>query len=139
MEETYLVLMLREKETGFLDKEINAYKINECEEYLVNIFAEEDDRGEILVYVKLTLDKDCEDWEFDAIYDYYDESIFNDISLSFTEVEESFNPTWEIVFKYIEDDKEMEKFILDILLKHKKELEDVYNTIADKKDEYMEL
>ncbi len=138
MEETYLVLMLREKATGFLDKEINAYKINENEEYLVNIFAEEEE-GEIFVHAKLSLEGDCQDWEFDAIYDYYDESIFKDKCISFQEVEGSYNPTWEIVFKYIDDDREMEAFILNILSTHKKDLDDVYLTIKDKKDEYVEL
>lgn len=135
MEETYLVLMLKDKKTGFLEKELNAYKITENEDLIVNIFASEEEEG-LIVHLKITTDRDCLDWEFDAIYDYYDNEIFGDMILSFSEDEEVYNPTFLITFKYIEDDMLMTEFIQKILNMHKNELLDVYKVIAEKEEEY---
>lgn len=135
MEDTYLVLMLKDKKTGFLDKELNAYKILENEDLIVNIFATEEENN-LIVHLKITTDRDCLDWEFDAIYDYYDNEIFSDMILSFEEVTEVYNPTFELTFKYLENDIDMEEFIQKILNIHKTELLDVYNTIKEKEGDY---
>ncbi len=136
MEETFLVLMLKDKETGFLDREISSYKIGENENLIVNIFATEEDSDKIIVHLKITTDKDCEDWEFDAIYDYYDNEIYNGMINSFNEETEVYNPTFKLTFDYDSDDDKMEEFIKHILDLHKKELLDVYETIKDKEEEY---
>ncbi len=135
MEETFLVLMLKDKETGFLDRELSAYKIGENENLIVNIFATEEE-DKTIVHLKITTDKDCEDWEFDAIYDYYDNEIFNGLVLSFSEETEVYNPTFLLTFELIEDDDKMENFINKILLLHKNELYDVYEAIKEKEEEY---
>ncbi len=135
MEETYLVLMLKDKETGFLEKELSAYKIGENEDLIVNIFAAEED-DKLVVYLKVTTDKDCEDWEFDAIYDYYDNEIYKDLIISFEEETEVYNPTFLLKFDYNDDDNEMEDFIKKLLKLHKNELVDVYNVISEKEEEY---
>ncbi len=135
MEETFLVLMLKDKETGFLDKELSAYKIGENENLIVNIFATEE-TDKTIVHLKITTDRDCEDWEFDAIYDYYDNEIFNELVLSFNEETEVYNPTFLLTFEFIEDDDKMESFIKKILELHKAELCDVYKAIEDKEEEY---
>ncbi len=136
MEETFLVLMLKDKETGFLDREISSYKIGENEDLIVNIFATEENDEKIIVHLKITTDKDCEDWEFDAIYDYYDNEIYNGMISSFSEETEVYNPTFKLTFDYDSDDDKMEEFIKNILDLHKKELFDVYETIKDKEEEY---
>ncbi len=135
MEETFLVLMLKDKETGFLDRELSAYKIGDNEDLIVNIFAQEEDEKTI-VYLKITTDRDCEDWEFDAIYDYYDNEVFKDLVLSFSEETEVYNPTFLLTFEYNNNDSKMEDFIKNLLNIHKTELLDVYNAIKDKQEDY---
>ena len=136
MEETLIVIMLKDKETGFLDKEIASLKVEENDGLIYNTFAQEEDNGEICVYMKITCDKDVEDWEFDAIYDYYDaEPILGEVD-SIEEEDECYNPTWNIKFKFIDNVEEMEEKVKKILNIHKKELESVYETISDKRDEY---
>ena len=135
MEETLIVIMLKDKETGFLDKELGSYKIDENEQLIFNTYAVENEDG-IVVHMKITCDKDVEDWEFDAIYDYYDpEEILKEV-ISFSEEEDCYNPTWDASFKFIDDISEMERKIKKILEIHKKELNSVYEAIADKRDEY---
>jgi len=135
MEESLIVIMLKDKETGFLDKEIASLKIEENENLIYNTFAvEEDDK--CVVYMKITCDRDVEDWEFDAIYDYYDaEPILEEVT-EIEEEDECYNPTWNIKFDFIDDIEEMEEKVKKILSVHKNELESVYETVSDKKDEY---
>ena len=119
-----------------MDKEIASLKVEENDSLIYNTFAQEEDDGEIYVYMKITCDKDVEDWEFDAIYDYYDaEPILEEVD-SIEEEDECYNPTWNIRFKFIDNAEEMEEKVKKILNIHKKELESVYKTISDKRDEY---
>ena len=71
------------------------------------------------------------------VFDYYDTDIFKEYA-DYIKEEENYNPTWEIVFDYIENIDELEKKIIKILDVHKNELKDVYETIKDKEDEYNE-
>ncbi len=135
--DTVIVIMLKNKESGFLEKEIGNYTIEENEKFIVNVFAVEEENG-IKVHLKLTVDRDVEDWEFDAIYDYYDEETVKTEVLEVLEVEDCYNPTWEIIFDFIDSQKGMEDKLDRILECHRKELEDVYEVIKDKKEEYME-
>ncbi len=130
MEETVIVVMLKNKDTGFLEKEICSLDIDKNEEYIVNIFLMDNK-----IYMRLSTGRDVEDWEYTAVYDYYDTECFKDIA-QVSEADDDYNPTWEISFDYDEDvvkTQEMVKKILDI---HTKELNDVFETIADKESEY---
>lgn len=137
MEETLIVVMLREKNSGFYFKEIGAYNINEHEELLVNINADEID-NEIIVNMRVTIDKEVEDWEFNAIYDYYDTETVKSVHsvISMEEIDDSFDPTWEIKLHFDDNDEVVEKTINDILDKHHSELLSVYEEIKDKEEDY---
>lgn len=136
MEETFIVLMLRNEKTGFLEKELNSYKIDEEENTIVNMYAKEENNAYV-VHLKLSTPREVEDWEFDAIYDYYDGSLFDKLISDFFEVEDCYNPTWELVFEYIEDDNHMLEKINDILQIHKSEILDVLEEIKLHREEYI--
>ncbi|MDE6357263.1 MAG: hypothetical protein K2L15_01590, partial [Eubacteriales bacterium] len=98
-----------------------------------------EDSEEILkLYLKITTKEDVQDWEYNAIYDYYDTSIFEGIALDTIENEEEYNPTWEVILKYIDDEFELEKIINKVLFLHKKELDEVFSIISNKKGEYVD-
>jgi hypothetical protein len=135
MEETVIVIMLKDSKTGFLEKELGCYKITEDENLIYNTYAVED--GEkTKVFMKLTTDREVEDWEFEAIYDYYDNEIISPFVTSIEEDTECYNPTWCITFDFVSNIEEMEEKIGSILKLHKQELQSVYEAIADKRDEY---
>lgn len=146
MEETFIVVMLKEKESGFYVKELGTYAISEHIDYLVNINAEEvegdnkDDNEKIIVSMKVMYDKEILDWEFSAIYDYYDTNTlkFNKNIIDCIEVEDCFEPTWEISFYFSDNDEEIEALIHEILEKHHGEILDVLEIIKDKEEEYKE-
>lgn len=136
MEDTVIVIMSKNKQTGFLEKEIGSYTINENDNLIVNTYAIENN-GSYDIHIKISTDKDIEDWEFNAIYDYYDDTNIKSKVISIEEVEDCYNPTWEIVFKFIDSQEIMNEEIKNILHCHKNELLDVYNIIKDKKEEYI--
>ena len=135
MEETVIVIMLKDKETGFLEKELGSYKVSKNEGLIYNTYAvEEEDKT--VVYMKLTIDRDVEDWEFEAIYDYYDNETISSLISSIEEEQDCYNPTWIVSFDFNDDVQKMEENIDNILELHVQELTSVYEVIIDKRNEY---
>ncbi|MDD4844292.1 MAG: hypothetical protein PHU31_08165 [Anaerotignum sp.] len=137
MEDTVIVVMLKDKETGFLEKELGSYSFSEDVGMVYNIYAQEAEEGKKIV-LRLSCNKEIEDWEYDAIYDYYDMEPLAAIVESVEEEDGHYNPVWVIRFPFSDAYEEMEKKISDIINTHKNELLSVYDAIADKKDDYIE-
>ncbi|TCO74561.1 DUF6762 family protein [Marinisporobacter balticus] len=135
MESFSVILMEKNKESGLLEKEIENYTITNHGNLIERIYMMHEDEKD-LVYVRITTDKDVEDWEFSAILDYYDEDILKDVALSCKEIDETYNPTWEVILAFIPTHEDMQKKLEDLLNKHKHTLDQVYDTIKDKKEEY---
>lgn len=136
-EETFIVIMLKDKETGFLDKELGCYALDDKYGLIYNTYAAEED-GKLYVYMKLTCGRDVEDWEYDAIFDYYDPETVAPEVISVCEEDGDYNPVWVVKFEFTDSIELMEEKMKKLLELHKKELDSVYETIADKKDEYCE-
>ena len=137
MDDTVIVIMLKDNNTGFLEKELGSYSLSEDAGMIYNIYAEAAEEGKRVV-LRLTCNKDIEDWEYDAIFDYYDTEALSAVTDSVVEEDGHYNPIWVVQFPYSEIHDEMEKIISNILEIHKMELLSVYDAIADKKDDYSE-
>jgi len=137
MEDTLIVIMLKNNSTGFLETEIGSYNLGINENLVVNAYATQQD-NKYKIHLKISTDKDVEDWQFNAIYDYYDDETIKNLVDDIFEVDDCYNPTWEVVFDFIDSHKQMEQKLNDILNCHKKELLDVYETIKNKKDDYID-
>ncbi|MGE4214378.1 MAG: DUF6762 family protein [Anaerotignaceae bacterium] len=135
MEETVIVIMLKDSKTGFLEKELGCYKISENENLIYNAYALEEE-GKTQVCMRITTDREVEDWEFEAIYDYYDSETILPFVTSIEEDGDCYNPTWCITFDFIDNIEEMEEKIGNIIKLHQQELQSVYEAISDKRDEY---
>ena len=135
MEETFIVIMLKNKETGFFEKELGSYAVEDEDGLICNAYAL-DEGGRTEVYIKLTTGKDVEDWEYDAVFDYYDPETVMAEADSVEEEDGGYNPVWVCEFKLMADVEAMENKTKKLLELHKKELVSVYETIADKRDEY---
>lgn len=136
--DTVLVIMLKDKHTGFLEKEITSLNIKQNENLIVNLFVQHDDFDNLELHLKLSMDKDVLDWEYYAIYDYYDISVFDGVVNNIIEIDNLYNPTWELIFDYIDNKIEMENKISRILDIHLNEINNVYSAIKDKESEYKE-
>lgn len=133
--DTVFVIMLKDKKTGFLEKELGSLSLTENDNYIVNMFVMEQEQGEKL-YIRLSTGRDVADWEYSAIYDYYDSQALEELGAVVEEADDDYNPVWQIVIDYNGDMAETEKMVSDILLIHHNEMEDVFEAIKNKESEY---
>ncbi len=134
--DTVIVIMQKNKKTGLFEKELQTLNIYKYDQFILNIYALERENNKIYLNLKLTTDKDVLDWEYNAIYDYYDMDIFKELGYEIIECDEEYNPTWEISFEYIDNNQEITNIVNNILEIHNKELTEVFNIIVDKEGEY---
>lgn len=134
--DTVVVIMLKDSTTGFLDKELCSLSLNKNEEYIINVYVTEENSAQRLLHLRLSTERDVLDWEYSAIFDYYDSERFNGKVIKVLEIEDYYNPAWELVLDYIDDTIEIEAQVEELLELHRAELEDVYSVIADKESEY---
>ena len=138
MEDTVIVIMLKDKETGFLEKELSSYNVSLNENLIYNTYATEKEDGSIEVFMRLTCDRELSDWEYDAVFDYYDDEVLKPYVSSIEENDDFFNPCWDIAFEFLDNQHEMEEKIDKLLTLHRDELLSVYEAIADKRNDYID-
>lgn len=136
MKDTVIVIMQKEAETGFLEKELGAYSVQEETDLLFNIYAEGDEEKKVVM--RLTCDRELQDWEYDAVYDYYDTETVGELVDSIEEEDGHFDPVWVVTFPFTEEQSEMEEMLTEIIRAHQEELFSVYEAIKDKEDDYRE-
>ena len=130
-QETVFVIMLKNKETGFLEKELGSLNINKNDEYIVNLFVLKEDDGEKL-HLRISTDRDVEDWEYGAIFDNYNYDSYGDNVIEIDEIDNDYNPVWEIVIDYDDNLSVVEERVAEILDIHSNELKRVYEEIKEK-------
>lgn len=135
MEAMVIMLMEKDATTGFLSKEVGSFTVEQHGELIEGIFMLEKE-GKKMVHLRLTTHRDVEDWEFSALYDFYEPEVFGEQIADFIELEDHFNPTWEIIFEFFHNQDKMEDMLNFLLKKHHEELERIYPIIEDKKDDY---
>ncbi len=133
--ETIYVIMLKDAKTGFLEKELCSITLSAHDEYIVNLYAAETDSG-MTLNIRLSTGRDVSDWEYDAIYDYYDPSALEENGVSVTEMTDDYNPVWLAALPFDEDNAQ--QAVENVLKLHHAELADVFETIKDKESEYTE-
>ena len=131
MDYSSLILMEKDKETGFVVKEIGSYNVSEGAEYIKSFYVLDDK-----VYIKFDTNKDVEEWEYSAIYDVFNMNLFEEEGFEIEEVEDEYNPTYLVKFKY-EDNREYisEKLALWIDL-IEEAMEKAFSDIEGKEEEY---
>ena len=110
-----------------------------------------DESGEedsITIRLTLTLPGDFLDWEYNAIYDYYDAGIFDDTGVAIAEIEDETedlaegldtdNPAWVVSFPYTEGlgESKLADKIIGILNLHAREIAAVLEDIKDAEGDY---
>lgn len=131
MQFSSLVLMERDKETNQFVRELGSYETGEGAEFVTKLYYD----GELINLFFDTKD-DVEEWEFSAIYDYFNEDIFTAKGYSIEVVDDEFNPTWVVKFKYSEDHMAVREAIIEICELVKQEINTAFEKIKDKEEEY---
>lgn len=134
MDETVIVIMLKDETTGFLEKELDSYTLPENSELIFSVYAEgQEDKTVVL---RLTCGRALEDWEFEAVYDYYDTEPVGALVDEIAEEDGHYEPVWTVRFPFEPEREKMEEKLSGILEAHKTELLSVYEAIRDKEDDY---
>lgn len=131
MDFSSLILMERDKDTGYVVKEVGSFEVNEGARYIKNFYVKGD-----FVYIKFDTDKDVEEWEYSAVYDLFEYSLFESNGFKIEEVEDEYNPTFLLEFDY-KDDFEYIKEKLNLSIELIEEaMAKVFNEIEGKEEEY---
>lgn len=133
MDFSSLVLMEKEKETGFIKKELGSFEVNEGALFVKKLYMIDN-----VVYMHFDTDKDVEEWEYSAIYDLFNEEAFVDAGYKIEEDLEEYNPTFIITFDYDEEYEVMKEKIQECVALIQKEMANVFEAIKDKKEEYLD-
>lgn len=133
MDFSSLVLMEKDKETGFIKKELGSYSVDESALFVKKFFLEGE---EINLY--FDTNKDVEEWEYSAIYDLFNKDVFEEKGYKVEEDLDEYNPTFILKFDYVDDHNKMQDKVNEILFLISNEMEAVFNNIKGKEEEYKE-
>ena len=123
-ENTALVLMRKNPDTGFFEEELGHYKIGTDEELVEGFYAEQTDDG-LMVCMRVgvgDLWAEIGDELYESIYDGYDADFLPDFVSEFMEIDGSYNPLWEARFLLDGDSAATESMIDGVLAGHRKAL-----------------
>ena len=133
MDFSSLVLMEKDKETGFIKKELGSFEVNEGALYVKKLFVLDD-----TVNLYFDTNKNVEEWEYSAIYDLFNVEPFEEKGYEITEDLDEYNPTYIINFKYEDDYEVVKQKINECLSLITSEIETVFEAINGKEAEYAE-
>ena len=133
MDFSSLVLMEKDKETGFIKKELGSFEVNEGALYVKKLFVLDD-----TVHMYFDTNKNVEEWEYSAIYDLFNVEPFEEKGYEVTEDLDEYNPTYIINFKYDEEYEVMKEKINECIELISQEMDAVFEAIKGKESEYTE-
>ena len=134
MDFSSLVLVEKDKETGYITKELGSFRVSEGAIFVRKLFAIE---NEVNLY--FDTNKDVEEWEYSGIYDLFNSEVFRENGFIIEEDLEEYNPTFILKFKYKEEHLEMRDLINKAVDLIKDEIEIVFKAIEGKEEEYKEI
>ena len=130
MDFSSLVLMEKDKETGFITKELGSFEVNEGALYVKKLFVLDNE-------VNFDTNKDVEEWEYSAIYDLFNIKRFEEEGFKIEEELDEYNPTFILKFPYKEEHLEMKDVLDKAVELINEEMEKVFLAIEGKEEEYI--
>lgn len=124
--------MEKDREGKVFIRELGSYVVSEGAEHIKKLYY----NGEKVVAFFDTK-VDVEDWEYSAIYNLIDESVFSSKGFVINSVDEEYNPTWRVEFDYIDDHEAMRRKINLLCALINDEMKRVFSVIKDKKEDYI--
>ncbi|GAA0181190.1 hypothetical protein SH2C18_37570 [Clostridium sediminicola] len=132
MEFSSIVLMEVDKDNKFI-KELDSYKVEDGGEYIRKFFYNEED-----VFVYFYPARDVEDWEYSALYDFFDLDVFEEKGYNIEEKDDEYNPTWIVKLDYIEERKDMAEKLSELCILIKEEMIKAFEEAEKNKTDYEE-
>jgi len=133
MDFSSLVLIEKDKETGFIKRELGSFEVNEGALFVKKLYVLDE-----TVHVYFDTNKNVEEWEYSAIYDLFNTEAFTEKGCVLEEDLEEYNPTYIIKFKYEDDYDTMKEKIQDVVALIEREMNLVFEAIQGKEAEYVD-
>ncbi|MGL4875424.1 MAG: DUF6762 family protein [Clostridium sp.] len=133
MDFSSLVLMEKDKETGFITRELGSFSVSDGALFVKRFFVDDNK-----VILKFDTNKDVKEWEFSAIFDLFDVESFKNKGYEIEEDLEEFNPTFIVTFPYDEEYSVMSEKVTEVIGLINTSMEKVFEDIRDKESEYTE-
>ncbi|MCE5220807.1 MAG: hypothetical protein LLF98_05930 [Clostridium sp.] len=133
MDFSSLVLIEKDKETGFIKKELGSFEVNEGALFVKKLYVLDE-----IVYMYFDTNKNVEEWEYSAIYDLFNIEVFTERGYEIEEDLDEYNPAYIIKFKYENDYDLMKKKIQEVVSIIDNEMNLVFESIKGKESEYTE-
>ena len=131
MDFSSLVLMEKDKETGYITRELGSFEVNEGALYVKKLFVLDNE-----VYLYFDTNKDVEEWEYSAIYDVFNTNIFVENGFEISEELDEYNPTFILKFKYNDEYLEMKAILDKCVALIEEEMINAFEAIGGKEEEY---
>ncbi|WP_291647873.1 DUF6762 family protein [Clostridium sp.] len=131
MDFSSLVLMEKDKDTGFITKELGSFQVSEGALYVKKLFVVNE-----VVNLYFDTNKDVEEWEYSAIYDVFNYDAFIKEEFEIEDMLDEYNPTFLIKFKYVDDYEVMKERITRCVELIEDSMENVFKDIVGKEEEY---
>ena len=128
--EAALVLMLKNSDTGFFEKELGQYHIGNAG-LVEGLHAEQTEQG-LTVCLRVGVGDfwtNIDDKLFNTIYDNYEADLLPAYVMEFVEIDDCYNPAWEARFLY--NPPETEDMIKQTLEAHRKALSHIVQDNID--------
>ena len=132
MDFSSLVLMEKDKDTGFITKELGSFQVSEGALYVKKLFVVNE-----VVNLYFDTNKDVEEWEYSAIYDLFNIKRFEEEGFKIEEELDEYNPTFILKFPYKEEHLEMKDVLDKAVELINEEMEKVFLAIEGKEEEYI--
>ncbi len=133
MDFSSLVLMEKDKETGFIKSELGSFEVNEGALFVKKFYVLDE-----VVHMYFDTNKNVEEWEYSAIYDLFNTDAFIEKGYEIEEDLDEYNPTYIIKFKYEDDYDVMKEKVQEAVSIIEKEVNSVFEVIKGKEAEYQE-
>lgn len=131
MDFSSLVLMEKDKSTGFMVNELGSYEVGEGAEYIKKMYYDGD---KINIY--FDTNADVEEWEYSGIFDLFDESEFIEKGFSIEQVDDEYNPTWLVKFDYDQEHSVILSRLNSLCTLIKTYMKKAFNDIQGREEEY---
>ncbi len=126
-----LVLMEKDKVSNLFVRELGSYEVSDGAEYVTKMYFD----GE-KVNLFFDTNKDVEEWEYSAIFDIFNYSMFSKDGYEIEDVDDEYNPTWKLKFDFLPEHMDMKDKLVETCILVEKAVKNVFEDIKDKKSLY---
>ena len=131
MDFSSLVLVEKDKDPGFMTKDLGTIQASEGALYVKKLFVVNE-----VVNLYFDTNKDVEEWEYSAIYDVFNYDAFIKEEFEIEDVLDEYNPTFLIKFEYVDDYEVMKERITRCVELIEDSMENAFKDIVGKEEEY---